>query len=215
MRVERARQTELERRVEEVTAEIRQAQAALAYQATHDQLTGLLNRSEVESRLAGLLSDAHAVPDIVIGLVDVDHLKAINDGWGHLTGDSVLREMGALATGVLRAEEFAGRYGGEEILVVLRNSDGRAVSRLAALHQGVRAHSFNKAGTPGILNVTCSIGLAAVFGGDNWETLIGRADRALYHAKRTGRDRIAGLAGSTGSNDQDGLSERARSGDGT
>ena len=215
VRVERARQTELERRVEEVTAEIRQAQAALAYQATHDQLTGLLNRSEVESRLAGLLSDAHAVPDIVIGLVDVDHFKAINDGWGHLTGDSVLREMGALATGVLRAEEFAGRYGGEEILVVLRNSDGRAVSRLAAFHQGVRAHSFNKAGTPGILNVTCSIGLAAVFGGDNWETLIGRADRALYHAKRTGRDRIAGLAGSTGSNDQDGLSERARSGDGT
>ena len=214
MRVERARQAELERRVEEVTAEIRQAQAALAYQATHDQLTGLLNRSAVEGRLAGFLQEAGAMgPDIVVGLADIDHFKAINDGWGHLTGDSVLREMGALAAGVLRAEEFAGRYGGEEVLVVLRNGDGRAVSRLAEFHQRVRTHSFSKAGTPGILNVTCSIGMAAVFGGDTWESLIGRADRALYHAKRNGRDRIAGLAGFTGSNDVDGMPDRARSGD--
>ncbi len=213
VRAERARQAELERRVEEVTAEIRQAQAALAYQATHDQLTGLLNRSAVESRLAGFLRDTSDLPGVVIGLVDIDHFKAINDGWGHLTGDSVLREMGALSAGMLRSDEFAGRYGGEEILVVLRNGDGRAVSRLAEFHQRVRTHSFSKAGTPGILNVTCSIGLAAVFGGDNWETLIGRADRALYHAKRSGRDRIAGLAGSTGSHDAETMHERARSGD--
>ena len=77
----------------------------------------------------------------------------------------------------------------------------------------MRTHSFSKAGTPGILNVTCSIGMAAVFGGDTWESLIGRADRALYHAKRNGRDRIAGLAGFTGSNDVDGMPDRARSGD--
>ena len=82
VRVERRRQAELERRVEEVTAEIRQAQAALAYQATHDQLTGLLNRSSVESRLAGFLSDTSDLPTLVIGLIDIDHFKTINDGWG-------------------------------------------------------------------------------------------------------------------------------------
>ena len=77
----------------------------------------------------------------------------------------------------------------------------------------MQTHRFNKAGAPGLLNVTCSIGLAAVFDGDNWETLIGRADRALYHAKRSGRDRIAGLAGSAGSNEAETMHERARSGD--
>ena len=215
VRVERARQAELERRVEEVTAEIRQAQAALAYQATHDQLPGLLNRSELETRLAGFLHDASSAPGIVVGLVDIDHFKTINDGWGHLTGDAVLREMGALSAGILRADEFAGRYGGEEILVVLRNGDGRAVSRLAAFHHGVRSHRFGKAGSPGVLTVTCSIGLAAVFRADNWETLIGRADRALYHAKRTGRDRIAGLAEAASRNEADAIPERTRLGDAT
>ena len=214
VRVERARRAELERRVEEVTAEIRQAQATLAFQATHDQLTGLLNRSEVETRLAGFLQDAARIPEIVVGLVDIDHFKAINDGWGHLTGDAVLREMGALTAGILRADEFAGRYGGEEILVVLRNGNGRAVSRLAAFHGRVRDHGFGKAGTPGVLAVTCSIGLAAVFRGDNWETLIGRADRALYHAKRTGRDRIAGLA-EAAMPDSDAVPERTRLSDAT
>ena len=212
--VERARQAELERRVEEVTAEIRQAQATLAFQATHDQLTGLLNRSEVETRSAGFLRDADGIPEIVVGLVDIDHFKAINDSWGHLTGDAVLREMGALTAGTLRADEFAGRYGGEEILVVLRNEDGRAVSRLAAFHHRVRDHGFAKAGAPGVLAVTCSIGLAAVFRGDNWETLIGRADRALYHAKRSGRDRIAGLA-EAASLETEGVPERTRLGDAT
>ena len=133
---------------------------------------------------------------------------------GETAGDAVLREMGALTAGTLRADEFAGRYGGEEILVVLRNEDGRAVSRLAAFHHRVRDHGFGKAGAPGVLAVTCSIGLAAVFRGDNWETLIGRADRALYHAKRTGRDRIAGLA-EAAILETEGVPERTRLGDAT
>ena len=216
VRTERARQTELERRVAEVTAEIRRAQAELAYQATHDQLTSLLNRSAIENKLAEFLREgSRTTARVVVGLVDVDHFKAINDGWGHLTGDAVLREMGALTAAILRADEYGGRYGGEEILVVLQNTDGRAVSRLAEFHQRVRMHSFGKAGSPGVLNVTCSIGMAAVFDGDSWESLIGRADRALYNAKRSGRDRIAGLAGSTGSHEGEiAMGERARSHDG-
>ena len=123
-------------------------------------------------------------------------------------------EMGALGLGMLRAEEFAGRYGGEEILLVLRNNDGRAVARLAEFHHRVRSHHFSKAGSPGLLSVTCSVGLAAVFAGDSWESLIDRADRALYHAKRSGRDRIAGLAGSAATLEADSLLERVqRSGD--
>ena len=176
-----ARQAELKRHVAEATAQIR-------HQATHDQLTGLLVRGEVERRLAERLQYGRAADEFVVALLDVDHFKLVNDNHGHLGGDEVLRALGRLVARVLRADEFAGRYGGEEILLVLDDGDGCAAERVLSLQLAVRHDTF-KAGQYGI-NVTCSIGLAWALRGDNWETLIGRTDAALYEAKNGGRDRV-------------------------
>ena len=177
-----ARQAELERRVDEATACIR-------HQAAHDEMTGLLVRREVEQRLAKKLEAGGGRDELVVALLDVDHFKTINDTCGHLGGDEVLRAMGRIIRRHLRADEFAGRYGGEEALLVLDDRDGEAAERVLNLHLAIRHDTFNAGGKP--TRVTCSIGVAWALPGDRWETLIGRADKALYEAKHSGRDRVA------------------------
>ena len=175
------RQAELRRHIAEATAHIR-------HQAAHDQLTGLLIRSEVERRLAERLARGNAKQQLVIALLDVDHFKRINDSYGHLGGDEVLRSLGSIIRRSLRDEEFAGRYGGEEILLVLDDGDEFAAERVLNLHLAIRHDTFKAGRNP--IAVTCSIGVAWASKGDNWETLIGRADAALYDAKNAGRDRV-------------------------
>ena len=175
------RQAKLKRHIAEATAHIR-------HQAAHDQLTGLLIRSEVERRLAESLARGSAKQQLVIALLDVDHFKRINDSYGHLGGDEVLRSLGSIVRRSLRDDEFAGRYGGEEILIVLDDSDEFAAERVLNLHLAIRHDTFKAGRNP--IAVTCSIGVAWASKGDNWETLIGRADAALYDAKNAGRDRV-------------------------
>ena len=176
-----ARQAELKRYVAEGTEQLR-------YQAAHDALTGLLNRSEIERRLASKLTRGPANGEMIVALVDIDNFKAVNDRYGHLGGDDVLRAMGRLVRKAVRVGEYAGRYGGEEILLVLDDSDGRGAERVLDLHHAVRGESFSAAGKA--LRVTCSVGMAWAIRGDDWESLIGRADQALYEAKDAGRDRV-------------------------
>ena len=176
-----ARQAELERHVAQATAQLR-------HQAAHDKLTGLLTRCEIETRLADRLADRGGGEELVVALLDVDHFKRINDRHGHLGGDEVLRGLGALIAGRMRPGEDAGRYGGEEILLVLADTDGSAAERVRRLHLSIRHDRFKVAEGP--IAVTCSIGVAWVGGGDSWETVIGRADAALYKAKHAGRDRV-------------------------
>ena len=177
-----ARQAELKRYVAEATEQLR-------YQALHDGLTGLLNRSEVERRLAKTLSSGPITGELLIALIDIDHFKRVNDNYGHLGGDDVLRNFGRMIGQALRDGEFAGRYGGEEILLVLDDRDGHGAARVLDLHRTVRGGPFNAAGKA--IRITCSIGLAWAVLGDDWESLIGRADDALYQAKAAGRDQIA------------------------
>ncbi len=176
-----ARQAELKRYVAEGTEQLR-------YQAAHDALTGLLNRSEIERRLATKLTHGPVSGEMIVALLDIDNFKAVNDRYGHLGGDDVLRAMGRLVRKAVRVGEYAGRYGGEEILLVLDDSDGRGAERVLDLHHAVRGESFSAAGKE--LRVTCSVGMAWAMRGDDWESLIGRADQALYEAKEAGRDRV-------------------------
>ncbi len=176
-----ARQAELERHVAEATK-------ALRFQAAHDSLTGLLTRSEIEGRLAAKLASGEIGHEMVIALIDIDHFKRVNDDHGHLGGDDILRALGRLVSESIREDEYAGRYGGEEILLVLDNSDGRGTERVLNLHLAVRHAIFELADAA--IRVTCSIGLAWAIPGDDWESLIGRADGALYKAKEGGRDRV-------------------------
>ena len=188
MRVNLRRQRELERRVAAATEEMRAAQALLRFQAAHDALTGLLNRCEIERRLAAKLGAAEPGDEMVVALLDVDHFKRINDNHGHLGGDEVLRALGRVVSRTIHDGEYAGRYGGEEILLVLDDTDGRGAERVLDLHLAVRHDTFEVPGAA--IRVTCSIGLAWAVPGDDWQSLIGRADDALYEAKEGGRDRV-------------------------
>ncbi|MBE7211270.1 MAG: GGDEF domain-containing protein [Gluconacetobacter diazotrophicus] len=121
-------------------------------------------------------------------LLDVDHFKRINDERGHLAGDEVLRALGPMISRCLRDGEYAGRYGGEEILLVLSDADGRAAERVLKLHLAIRHDTFRTPSGP--ICITCSIGVTWAGIEDSWESLVGRADAALYEAKHDGRDRV-------------------------
>ncbi len=172
-----ARQKELKRRIAEATEQLR-----------YDRLTGLFIRSEIEERLAQKLASATYGNELVVALLDLDHFKHVNDTYGHLGGDDVLRALGRLVSRDIWDGEYAGRYGGEEILLVLDNTDGRAAERVVNLLHAVRGMPFDAAGHS--IRVTCSIGVAWAIAGDDWESLVGRADDALYEAKSSGRDRV-------------------------
>ncbi len=177
----------LQRAVEVQTREIREAQAALHLLATQDSLTKLLTRGEIQTRLVAEL-EADKPVSLTVGLLDIDHFKRINDRFGHLAGDDILRDMGVRLREALKPNEYAGRYGGEEILIVLERQATFGADRIAALKAVICDEPFLL--DDDTIHVTCSIGVSQAQPFDDWKTLIGRADKALYAAKTQGRDRI-------------------------
>ncbi len=180
---------ESRRRVEDQAALLERQAVVLRTQAMRDGLTGLLNRVTIERQLAERLGATDGRRDCAVALIDVDHFKQFNDRFGHLRGDQVLRDTARRIVGALGPNDAAGRYGGEEFIVVLDDRDGGAAERLLALHERIRGECFLIGETPE--RVTASVGLAWLRPDDGWESLVGRADKALYAAKRAGRDRIA------------------------
>ena len=183
----------LHREVELRTRDMRAAQEALILLATQDSLTKLLTRGEIQKRLVDALADENQAAELTIGLLDIDHFKRINDRYGHIAGDDVLKEMGLRLKNALLPGEYGGRYGGEELLVVLTDAQAPGVNRVHDLKLATCGEAFlieNES-----LYVTCSIGVAKTCTGDTWKSLIGRADRALYQAKTQGRDRVIEAAG--------------------
>lgn len=155
-----------------------------------DELTGLRNRRaimhDLEMLLAGAERHHHALSVLML---DVDNFKAVNDEHGHRVGDEVLREVARRLEARLRRADVAGRPGGDEMLVVLPDTNAAGADVLA------RSIRDAVAGTPmltstGPLAVTVSLGSAAR-NGEDVEMLIERADRALYAAKAAGRDQVA------------------------
>ncbi|TCI00436.1 GGDEF domain-containing protein [Roseococcus sp. SYP-B2431] len=163
----------------------------LAAAAAHDPLTGLPNRAGFAAMaMAALAASRAAGQPAVVALLDIDHFKSINDGWGHAAGDEVLRGVARATRPAIRTQDVLGRVGGEEFAMVLPGVDPEAalllVERLReAIRQGV-AHP----GAPE-RSLTISGGLAQVEGNDMaaLEAATQRADRALYAAKAAGRNR--------------------------
>jgi diguanylate cyclase (GGDEF)-like protein len=163
----------------------------LLERATRDSLTRLWNRSAILEILQREMYAARAQKTaLAIAIIDIDHFKLVNDTHGHQAGDEVLRALGATLPARLRSRDALGRYGGEELLVVLPDAAAlRPLPLLERLREAVAAIRVSYNGVT--INVTASFGVAWFAPlSDTAEGLIGRADAALYQAKVAGRDRI-------------------------
>ncbi len=185
------------RELEEERTRVRSELIRTRELALQDQLTGLANRRALEEMLRNEVSRAlrHVRP-LAILMADVDHFKAINDTYGHRAGDDVLRQLARLVADTLRSIDMAARYGGEEIFVIMPETPiseaGQVAERLRA---AVEAHTFvvdpEDEEPPIPLRLTASVGVAALpENAESLEGLVETADRALYDAKRQGRNRV-------------------------
>jgi len=196
----KGRRDMLERLVVERTAQLEiekqglmRAREALQFQAAHDSLTGLWSRGAILDQLAREIERAtreRAVLSVIVG--DLDHYKVVNDTYGHLCGDFVLRESAHRLVGLMRGYDAVGRYGGEEFLIVLPGYDAaKNPGRAQDLVDVLAARPFDSNGTE--ISVTCSFGVTVArpwLDGSTTDDLVRRADKALYEAKRNGRNRV-------------------------
>ncbi len=161
--------------------------------AITDGLTGLFNRRYMETHLGTLVdqSAARGKP-ITVLVLDIDYFKAINDSYGHDAGDDVLREFALRIRKATRNIDLACRYGGEEFVIVMPETDMAVATAVAErLRRRIATEPFAIQKGARHLEVTISIGIAALSGvGDNAATILKRADQALYRAKRDGRNRV-------------------------
>jgi diguanylate cyclase (GGDEF)-like protein len=157
-----------------------------------DPLTGLFNRRYVLTRLAGLISGArrHGRP-LSVAMIDIDHFKRVNDAHGHEAGDAALVATTIAMRDRMRAEDELGRLGGEEFLALLPDADAAAAAVVA---ESLRASVENtRARIEGLdLAVTVSVGWATWDGEEDADELVKRADKALFVAKRAGRNAVRG-----------------------
>lgn len=161
----------------------------LAYQATHDPLTGVSNRSALLEQLADALALARRNHSPVwVAFLDLDRFKQVNDRFGHRAGDELLAEVTARLSKVLREDDIIGRYGGDEFIIVMRGGPGSSLNPpllqriLQLVSEPIDVDGYQ-------LQVTGSLGVAAYpEDGDNAELLLERADAAMYQAKQAGRN---------------------------
>lgn len=167
-------------------------EATLAAQAEHDPLTSLPNRTGFSRRALAALSDAarRGEPSVAV-MLDIDHFKRVNDGWGHPAGDVVLRGVSAIVRGRLRLQDVLGRHGGEEFALVLPGlTPEEALPLVERLRDGVTLE-MEHPGAPE-QRLTLSGGIAAIGGQTprDLELAFKAADEALYAAKQAGRNRV-------------------------
>ncbi len=186
----------------EANASLRAENDELSAIAEQDDLTQLLNRRAILQHLRSRF-EAYRTTHVPVSvlMIDLDHFKTINDVAGHLAGDDVLAQVGMRLRAVVRAADLVGRYGGEEFLVVLAGT-GLAGAEVAGhkILEAIRGLSFVFAGQE--MTITASIGAACATPDDvGPDTLVARADQALYAAKRAGRDRQMTAGAETGDAD--------------
>jgi len=183
------------RRILELQHALIEVQQELQFEAAHDRLTSVWSRGAILDVLQKeLLRSQRTGEALGVIMVDLDHFKTINDAYGHLVGDKVLREVARRLERSVRGYDFVGRYGGEEFLIIVPGCDAAGLRssserlRRAIAEQAVETEA-------GRVSTTISVGLvSAHLGGQkplSHEELIRAADEALYSAKRNGRNRIA------------------------
>jgi len=182
---------EVGRRMVEMQDALIESKEILAHQATHDPLTGLLNRRAILDRLRKELARANRHGDLLaVGMCDMDHFKQVNDTHGHQTGDEVLCGLAQILGKSIREYDSVGRMGGEEFLLIIPMKAGadcisifdRLCARVAESKITTRS---------GVMSVTVSIGVACAAVESTVDEIVEATDAALYRAKKEGRNRVA------------------------
>jgi diguanylate cyclase (GGDEF)-like protein len=155
--------------------------------ATLDRLTKIANRFEFDKMLGHSISLSRRYQrPLSILLLDIDHFKLINDRFGHLIGDEVLKAFSTLLNKQIRDSDVVARWGGEEFVILLPDTSlASAIKMAEALRQRIEVHLFET-----VKNLTCSIGVAEFNPVEEADDLLHRADEKLYGAKNGGRNRI-------------------------
>ena len=174
-------------RAQHTIEELRRAVEDMKLRATTDRLTGALNRGRLEENAHfELLRFERYDHPVSLLFIDIDHFKQVNDTYGHAAGDQVLRHTSEILRQCMRTTDLLGRWGGEEFVLLLSNT-GLASARLLAerMRSAIREHDFGEVGP-----ITASFGVAECQKGESWDALVGRADAAMYRAKKAGRNRV-------------------------
>jgi two-component system cell cycle response regulator len=179
------------KRILQLQDELIVARDAMRFQATHDPLTKLWNRAEIQDILRRELARRQRTnSSLGVILADLDHFKRVNDTYGHLAGDAVLLEVTRRMSSSIRPYDAVGRWGGEEFVIVVPDLDGMGTLHLAErIRSCIATHPVETAA--GSVSVTISMGIAV--GSANMpdpEALLREADAALYRAKQLGRNRV-------------------------
>ena len=178
-------------RLRRLQAELRDKNAMLERVSTTDAVTGMRTRRYVGEVLSiEVLRATRYRTQLSVAMCDLDHFKRVNDAFGHPAGDAVLAGAGDLIRRTLRATDVAGRYGGEEFLLVLPGTDLEGASLLGErVRAAIEAAEFD-VGAAAPHSVTVSIGVATLASGQSPDALLAAADEALYRAKGDGRNRV-------------------------
>lgn len=156
-----------------------------------DPLTQISNRRHLDQQLAWSIRSARSGSRFVLAMLDIDDFKRINDDHGHQVGDRVLFGLASTIRSMVRNRDVLARYGGEEFALLLQDvSVERAVERCQQFIEAIRAADFRFDESKPPLKVSMSCGLTDYVQGDKASDVIRRADQALYHAKRLGKNRI-------------------------
>ena len=177
-------------RITELQSDLIATKQELLTLSRTDALTGVLNRRAILSRISTELSRAsrEGTP-ISLSMLDIDHFKQVNDTYGHLAGDTVLRECTKRIRSALRQYDSLGRFGGEEFLVVVPGVEKElAVAVSERIRSAIADADFRVDGTP--IQITVSQGVVAWDGVATVDRLVAAADKALYRAKENGRNRV-------------------------
>ena len=177
--------------VRESFFELARTREALEYRATHDGMTGAMNRSAILAALERELSrSSRSELQLAVLLIDLDHFKSINDRFGHAAGDIAIVASCTRMQDCLRAHDYVGRYGGEEFLIIVTDCDQSAAEQIAErIRTRISEHPITLNANP--LFVTATIGLTMSRPEDVPESLLRRADLALYEGKEHGRNCVS------------------------